>query len=45
MPDWSKSALVFAGQGSQTVGMVADVAAAYPLADGRKDGALERSSL
>lgn len=32
MPDWSKSALVFPGQGSQIVGMGADLAAAYPLA-------------
>ena len=32
MPDWLKSALVFPGQGSQTVGMGADLAAAYPLA-------------
>lgn len=32
MPEWSKSALVFPGQGSQTVGMGADLAAAYPLA-------------
>lgn len=32
MPDWSTSALVFPGQGSQTVGMGADLAAAYPLA-------------
>ena len=32
MPDWSKSALVFPGQGSQTVGMGADLVTAYPLA-------------
>lgn len=31
MPDWSKSALVFPGQGSQIIGMGADLAAAYPL--------------
>jgi [acyl-carrier-protein] S-malonyltransferase len=32
MPDWQKSALVFPGQGSQIVGMGADLAATYPLA-------------
>lgn len=32
MLDWSKSALVFPGQGSQIVGMGADLVAAYPLA-------------
>ncbi len=32
MPDWSTSALVFPGQGSQVVGMGADLATAYPLA-------------
>lgn len=30
--DWSTTALVFPGQGSQVVGMGADVAAAYPVA-------------
>lgn len=32
MPDWSRSALVFPGQGSQSVGMGADLTATYPLA-------------
>ena len=32
MADWSRSALVFPGQGSQSVGMGADLVAAYPLA-------------
>lgn len=32
MAEWSTSALVFPGQGSQVVGMGADIAAAYPLA-------------
>lgn len=32
MTDWSASALVFPGQGSQIVGMGADIAAAFPVA-------------
>lgn len=32
MVDWSTTALVFPGQGSQVVGMGADVAAAFPVA-------------
>lgn len=32
MKDWSTSAFVFPGQGSQVVGMAADLVAAYPLA-------------
>jgi [acyl-carrier-protein] S-malonyltransferase len=32
MPDWSQTALVFPGQGSQAVGMGADIAQAHPAA-------------